>query len=217
MVAKFENVLNVTRLIYNLAKEVKESAYKKGIRMSKFDLMYQLAELKKEFEFIKEVNAQTLQLSIDRLNNSYSKFFKGGGYPKWASKKKWKSIQYTTQAAKIYSTHITISKIGNVRFFKSREIEGNFMFCRILKKPDGWYLQIVTDHQIQKCDNQAEVGIDRGVKYLAVTSDGEYFENLKTTDKYSKKLRIEQRALSRKNKGSANWHKQVEVLQKIIS
>lgn len=215
MVAKFENALNVTRLIYNLAKEVKESAYKKGVNMSKFDLMYQLPDLKKEFKFITEVNSQTLQLSIDRLYNSYSNFFKGGGYPKWASKKTWKSIVYTNQSIKLKESFAIVSKIGKVKFFKSRDILGNLKLARIIKRPDGWYLQIVTDHQIQKCDNQAEVGIDRGITYLAVTSDGQYFDNIRTTEKYAKQLRIEQRSLSRKKRLSKNWYKQVEAIQKL--
>ena len=52
------------------------------------------------------------------------------------------------------------------------------------------------------------VGIDLGIKYLLITSDGEKFDNIRTTKKYENKLAKEQRKLAKKKKGSNNWNKQ---------
>lgn len=110
---------------------------------------------------------------------------------------------------------IKISKIGKIKFFKNREIQGNIKTVSIIKKIDGYYFNVITDYEVQKCNNQAEVGIDLGITHFAVTSDGQFFENIKTSEKYAKKLRIEQRSLSRKKKFSKNFYKQVEVIKKL--
>jgi putative transposase len=226
---KFEEYLNTTRYIYNLAKETKEYAYSKGVKLSKFDLIKQLPELKKEFEWISSVNAKTLQGTIERLDKSYDKFFadlKKGiktSKPKWAKKKDWKSVEFKQGNLKNSKPDLrfeedgkfNLPKLGKIKIFKSREVYGNIKLARIVKKADGWYLQIVTDHEIQKCENQAQVGIDCGIKYAFVTSDGQFFENIKTTNKYAKKLADAQRKLSLKKKGSNNFYKEVEKVKKI--
>ena len=214
---KIENQLGCTRLVYNLALETKEESFKKGVRLSKFDLIKQLPELKKEFKWLYNVHSQTLQGTIERLDRGYEKFFsdlKRGittSKPKFAKKKKWSSVEYKSSAIKYTgNSELNISKIGRIKFFKSREIEGEIKIVKIVKKVNGYYLNIVTDKDFDKCDNQATVGIDLGIKYSVVTSDGEYFENIKTFKKFQNKLRIENRKLSRKKKFGKNFYKQVE-------
>ena len=218
---KFEQHLGTTRMLFNLAKETREYAYSKGVKLSKFDLIKQLPELKNEFAWIKDVHSQTLQGTIERLYKGYDKFFsdlKKGittSKPHWARKKDWSSIEFKSSAIKIKDDSFEISKIGKIKIFKSREIHGSIKLARVVKKTDGYYLQIVTDHEIQKCENQAECGLDLGLKYFAVTSDSQFFENIKTTDKYKNELRIAQRSLYRKKKFSSNFYKQVGVIKKI--
>ena len=234
--------LDTTRFLYNLAKETKEYAYSKGIKFSCFDLIKQLPELKKEFKWISNIHSQSLQGVIERLYKSYDKYFenlKSGnitkakaeylsknsdvnwgkyyniGKPKWAKKKDWKSVEFKSSAIKVKDNQIEISKIGKIKIFKSRELCGNIKLARIVKKADGWYLQIITDHEIQKCNNQAEVGIDVGVAQFVVTSDGQFFENIRTTKKYADKLAEAQRKLSLKTKGSKNFYKEVENVKRI--
>ena len=228
LIQNFEECLNITRCVYNLTKETKEYAYSKGIRLSKFDLMKQLTETKREFEWMKTVHSNTLGLVIERLDRGYNNFFadlkrgKSTSIPKWAKKKDWKSIPFRQGNLKnIYPDlrfekdgKFNLPKLGKIKIFKSREVYGNIKLARIVKKADGWYLQIVTDHQIQKCDNQAEVGVDLGITQFVVTSDGQYFENIRTTKKYESKLAEAQRKLSLKKKGSNNFYKEVEKVKK---
>lgn len=221
LIQKFEQHLGTTRMLFNLAKETREYAYSKGVKLSKFDLIKQLPDLKKEFTWISEVHSQTLQGVIERLDKGYDKFFKDlkkgitTSKPHWARKKDWSSIEFKSSAIKIKNSSFEISKIGKIKIFKSREINGNIKLARVVKKADGYYLQIITDHEIQKCENQAVVGVDLGIKHFLITSDGQFFENIKTTDKYKNELRIAQRRLSRKKKFSNNFYKQVEVVKKI--
>lgn len=167
LIDKIENSLSVTRCVYNLAKETREYAYSKGVKINKFDLIKQLPELKNEFTWMKNVHSQTLQGVIERLDKGYDKFFadlkigKTTSKPKWAKKRDWESVEFKSSAVKVKNDIFEISKLGKIKIFKSREINGDIKLARIVKKADGYYLQIVTDHKIQKCDNQAEVGLER--------------------------------------------------------
>lgn len=220
---KFIEHLNTTRCIFNLAKETKETAYSKGVRLNKYNLIKQLPELKKEFKWMSNISSQTLQGVIERLDRGYDKFFKNlkkgvkVSKPHWASKRKWKSIDFkqNNNILRFKGNKFNLPKIGLIKIFKSREVHGNIKLARVLRKADGWYLQIVTDYQQPKCENQAEVGCDLGIKHFLATSDGQYFENIQTTKKFEKQLRIKQRSLARKKKGSNNWYKQVERVKKL--
>jgi IS605 OrfB family transposase len=78
-----------SRFVYNLALETKNSAYLGSKHnFSPFDLIKQLPELKKECEWLKEVNSQSLQQSIQNMDIAFKKFFKGAGFPKFKSKHK---------------------------------------------------------------------------------------------------------------------------------
>ena len=97
---RVEKWFGVCRYVYNLAKEVREESYKKRVNISYQDLSKQLTEAKKEFEWLREVNSQTLQSVLERLDSSYKKFFnafrKGHktSKPRWAKKETWRSVQF---------------------------------------------------------------------------------------------------------------------------
>jgi putative transposase len=80
--------IGACRVVYNLGLEIKRAAYKnQGRSISAFELMKQLPDLKQEYPWIKDVPSGSLQAVMERLDKSYQTFFKGGGFPKWASKK----------------------------------------------------------------------------------------------------------------------------------
>jgi putative transposase len=80
--------MGACRVVYNLGLEIRIAAYRnKQQSVSKFDLMKQLVDIK-DIDWIADVPSQSLQNVIERLDNSYKKFFKGGGFPKWANKHK---------------------------------------------------------------------------------------------------------------------------------
>ena len=65
------------RLVYNLALQVKNEAYKTQNKyLSAIDLCYQLPELKKEFEWLKEIDSQALQASIKKLDIAFKNYFR---------------------------------------------------------------------------------------------------------------------------------------------
>jgi len=185
-----------------------------------FELMKQITGIR-DIEWIKDVPSHTIQNAIDRLDNSYKKFFAtcrtGGGFPKYASKNKYKSILFKQHdnLLRIIENKIKLPKIGELKMFKDAPIIGVLKTATIIKEPTGYFVCIVCDgisKSIQNQDESQVCGIDMGVAYFCVDSNGKLIENPKHFKRYEDRLRIENRSLSRKKKGSNRWKKQAHKL-----
>lgn len=222
--SKFNKWLGICRYVYNVAKETKDVSYQSGLRLSNYDLQKQLAEVKKGLPWIAQVNAQTLTGVMDQLDNTYQNFFSGRTkYPKWASKKTWKSFGFKQCYNSLRQTDkgFRLPKFGDVKVFNNYLIDGQIKTARLIKKANNIYLHVTAEVPNKTyCSNENQVGIDMGIKYFAVTSDGEFIDNPLFLNKQLKKLRVEQRKLSRKFKKetkaqSKNFYKQVKVVAKL--
>lgn len=215
-----DRMIGSCRVVYNLAKETKEYAYKsRGVSLSAYNLMKQLTDLKYEVEWLKETPAQTLQDSIERLDKAYKSFFKGGGYPKWAKKHKYNSITFKQVKQDTYN-RVKLPKIGSVKYFFSQEMKGELRRATIIKENNNYYICILTKQEVSDLpyvsyDSQVEIGLDMGISYFCVTSQGQYFDNPRYLQNSLKQLRIENRSLARKKLSSNNWYKQKLVVGKL--
>ena len=218
------------RYVFNLAKETKEYAYKAyGISLSYNDLQNQLPQppggpVKTE-AWIKDVPGQTLQNAVKRMDIAYQNFFRGAGYPRWAKKDRYNSITFP-QNVKVIGNCVKLPKLGSVCFFNSRPCEGIVKQAIVSKTVSGWYISIAceVDHvhggqqalpEVDAGGRPQRIGLDVGISHLAVTSEGELIENPKHTNKYERQLRIAQRSLARKVKGSNNRAKQKWVVARL--
>ncbi|MGF0147603.1 IS200/IS605 family element RNA-guided endonuclease TnpB [Lachnospiraceae bacterium SGI.054] len=195
-------------------------------QISKFDCNnYINRELKKQYEWLKEVDKYALTNAIYNMNSAYQKFFKEHtGYPRFKSKKDNKKSYKTNNnvnrgvaTIRIEKNRLRLPKIGMVRIVYSREITGKIKSVTISQDPSGKYFASIlfeTKYEYLPKSNNS-VGIDLGIKDLLVTSDGERFENILTTKKYEDKLAKEQRKLAKKQKGSANYEKQKIKVAKV--
>lgn len=195
-----------------MALEIRNHVYnsqKKSIH--KYTLMGQLPSLREGFVWIKDVPAESLQGSIDRMDNSYKQFFRGANFPKFASKKSYKSILFKT--ARVSGNFIVIPKMGKVRMFKDSEIIGRLKTATIKIEPNGFFVYIACDNVPKKFNSENQtIGLDMGISKFCVTSGGDIIENPRHFQKYERKLRIANRSLDRKKKGSKRWDKQVSRL-----
>ena len=216
---KFYEQIGVCRYVYNLAIEVREESFRKGVNINYYDLSKQLTEVKKDFEWLKTVNAQTLQDTLKRLENGYKKFFsdlKKGvktSKPKFAKKDKWISLPF--KSIKTSENYFELPKFGKIKVFKFKVPKGELRTASILKEADGLYLKVVVKQEEQIRENQSICAIDMGITFFLTTSDGEFVDNPKHLFKYLKQLRVENRKLSRMKKGGSNWKKQVGVLKRL--
>lgn len=172
--------------------------------------------LKKEYEWLKEADKFALTNSIYNMDSAYQKFFKEHtGYPKFKSKKNPKR-SYTTNFTNgnievaFDNNKIKLPKLKWVKAKIHREFQGQIKSATISQVPSGKYFVSVlveTEH-ISIDSTGSMIGIDLGIKDFLITSDGEKYDNIRTTKKYENKLAKEQRKLSHKVKGSNNWNKQ---------
>ena len=206
------------RFVYNCALDKKIKAYQEDKKtLSCFDLMKQFTSLKKneDFEWLNLSGSQQLQQSVSNLDKAFSNFFRAKkGFPKFKSKHSKQSFRIP-QSVKINFDEYKffIPKVGWVKFFKDKHIEGEIKFATVSKSTTGRYFVSITFESTQpRKTGNGVVGVDLGIKHLAITSDGEFFENQKYLKQNLKKLKKEQRSLSRKfQKGkeqSNNYRKQ---------
>lgn len=179
--------------------------------------------LKKNYEWLKEVDKFALTNSIYNMDSAYQKFFKEHtGYPKFKRKKNPKR-SYTTNftngniEVSFDNNKIKLPKLKWVKAKIHRKFQGQIKSATISQVPSGKYFVsvLVETGHVQMESTGCMVGIDLGVKDLLTTSDGEKFDNIRTTKKYEDKLAKEQRKLSHKVKGSKNWNKQRIKVTKI--
>lgn len=213
---KFDYWVGALRFVYNCALECKITAYRRaGVTLSKFDLQKQLSEARNENDWLKEVGVVTLRAGLEKLDNAYKGFFRERkGFPKFASKKKWKSIQFPTQAVSYKDGRFYLTKWGYIKVFKDYIPDGGIKTASIVKKADGYYLHVQAECEYQNL-NENQVGIDMGISEFCVCSDGKVVHNPRILKQYERKLRVENRSLSRKKKFSKRWYKQVNRLAKL--
>lgn len=218
---QIQKTFGCVRFVYNQMLDYKISEINRGNnKVSKFDCNnYCNNVLKNNYEWLKDVDKFALTNSIYNMDNAFKKFYKEKrGYPKFKTKKNYYK-SYTTNCT--YNTKPTIEvdfsnnkiKLPKLKWVKTkahREFVGKIKSATISQVPSGKYfvsILVETKHVPMK-PTACMVGIDLGIKDLLITSDGERFDNIRTTKKYENKLAKEQRKLFHKVKGSKNWNKQ---------
>lgn len=207
------------RFVYNQTLDYRKKLYEnENKNMNKFSCSkYVTQVLKKEFEWLKEVDKYALTNSVWNMDTAYQNFFVlHSGYPKFKSKR---------DNHKSYKTDFTNNNIGvsfeknkvklpKLKWIKAklhREFVGKIKSATISQEPSGkYFISILVD---EICDAMPlrvgdKIGIDLGIKDLLITSNGDKFENIHALKKYENKLIKQQQRLSRKVKGSNNRNKQ---------
>lgn len=213
------------RFVYNQTLSYRKELYEKESKsVGKTECNnYCNRELKKEYEWLKEVDKFALTNAIYSMDSAYRKFFKEHvGYPRFKSKhdkRKSYTTNYTTKNIQIcfLENKIKLPKLKWIKAKISRTFDGKIKSATVSQVPSGKYFVSILVEEEQKEFPKAEksVGIDLGIKDLAITSDGEKFDNLKLIKKYEGKLAREQRKLAHKQKGSKNREKQRIKVAKI--
>ena len=214
------------RFVYNQTLSYRKEVYEKEKKsISKIDgNNYCNRVLKKEYEWLREVDKFALTNAIYNMDSAYQKFFKeGAGYPKFKGKKNSKKSYKTTLSGKnievsFDNNKIKLPKLKWIKSRVSREFTGKIKSATISQVPSGkYFVSVLVEEEdlvpLEKIENV--IGIDLGIKDLLITSDGDKFDNIHLIDKYEMKLAREQRRLSRKIKGSNNWNKQRIKVAKI--
>lgn len=205
------------RFVYNQTLAYRKENYEKEKKsVSKTDCNnYCNRELKKKYEWLKEVDKFALTNAIYNMNSAYQKFFKEhAGYPKFKSKHDHHK-SYTTNftngniAVDFKGKKIKLPKLKEVRARLHRKFDGQIKSATLSQVPSGkYYVSILVEiEHIELPYTNQNTGIDLGIKELCITSDGKKYENPKVIRKYEKKLAKLQRQFVHKEKRSRNYYK----------
>ena len=231
--AMFET-LRLTRTLYNAALEQRISAYKKqGKTVTGYDQQKELTALKEACPEFEAVYSHVLQEPLERLDKAYKRFFarikrgEQAGFPRFKPAQRWNSFKFkeiwdkkkgrwlTPGRPTDDGKRINIPKIGSVKCKFHRPLEGTPKTLQILHECGEWYA--VYTCEVPKnplTPTGSSVGVDVGTTWFAITSDGEFVENPRHLKTRLRKLRVQQRTVARRKKGSNRRKKAVKLVAK---
>jgi len=211
-----------SRFVYNHFLNERKEQYQKDKKSDNYYVQAKsLTELKKteDYNWLKEVNSQTIQFALRNLDTAYINFFRGNAqFPNFKSKKH-KNTFTIPQFGRLDENRIIIPKfkVGIKVKLDNRNVNGKIGKMNITKTPTGkYYVSIFTEQTIEQLPKtNKQCGIDLGLKDFVITSDGIKYKNNRYTKKYSRELKKAQQHLSRKEKGSNGFEKQKLKVAKI--
>lgn len=226
-VQQIKQMLGNARFVYNWALNRRIEYYQKNKKkITAFTLMTELTKLKKqsEYEWLNLSVAQSLQNSIVNMEKAFTRFFREKkGFPNFKSKHRSRQTISFPQNTKIdfENNKISVNKIGWITTKISREFEGKIKTATIEKTPSDKYFISLTielpDKKVKQkpIKKNTAVGIDVGIKQFVTLSDGTEIENPKHLKQSLQRLKILQRRLSKKQKGSNNRGKTRKQLARL--
>ena len=200
----------VARYAYNWGKSVCDLAIQnKEQRPTAIDLHKKFVKEEKTIKsWLYEVSKCSPQQGLRNLDEAYKRTFKvkSSHFPKFKKKGQHDRF-YLEGAIKIDSNKIKVPKFGWLKCSETLP-ECEVKNVVISKTANQWFIafKIPFEPQITNKMNGV-VGVDLGIKTLATLSDGKVFEAIKPYKKNKRKLKILQRKLSKKQKGSNNYKK----------
>lgn len=204
----FSNSFGCVRKVYNLMLDERMKAYEEVKSDSSKKMSFPTpAKYKKDFPFLKEVDSLALANAQLNLDKAYKNFFrdKSIGFPRFKSKKN--PVQsYTTNnqngtISLIDNRFIKVPKLKSlIRIKLHRQPKGIIKSATISRHSSGkYYVSLLCKEEVRELPkSNSAIGIDLGITNFAILSDGQKIDNNKFTSKMEKKLKREQRKLSRR-------------------
>jgi putative transposase len=207
----------IARFTYNWGLATWQALYKDGYKPN-YRLLRtffnQNLKTNPDLSWLKEegICQKVTEFAFEQLGDSYKRFFKGQAeYPKF--KKKGKSTNsFTINAGgkpiPVGGTRIKLPRIGWVKTYEGLpHITASKL--TISERAGNWYISFAFEQSHEPTLNKTPVvGVDLGIKELAILSTGVVFNNPKASRRFKKKLARQQRELSRKVRGSNQYQKQ---------
>ena len=227
------------RFAYNWAIAREQENYKLGNKfLSDNDLRKEFTQLKKhkEYQWLSKISNNVTKQAIKDACNSYKRFFKGlSKYPKFKSKKHSKQSFYQDNVTiQFTDTHVKVEgfatsgkrnkqKLNWIKLCEKGRVPTNCKYMNPRFTYDGlhWWVSvsIETENDTNIPQNKG-IGIDLGLKDLAVCSDGNTYKNINKTNKIKKiekRKRRLQRSVSRKynmNKEGVRYKKTSNIIKR---
>jgi len=226
---KLNQFAGARRFVWNWALNRKREHFRQtGKTLSYHELAAELTQLKRQSatSWLRAMDSQSLQQALRDLDRAYQHFFrrvrkgdKQKGFPKFRSRKTDPPRFRIPQRVVLLDAFVSVPKIGLIKAIVHRPLEGVTKGATFKRDAGGhWYVSLVVEQHIAPRTDRpiaTHVGVDVGLKSLAVLSTGEVIENPRWYRTQTRKLRRAQKALSRKVKGSRNRGKARVVVARL--
>ena len=233
-----ESFFGISRALYNISlHNVKNSKFgtyelKNGNIVpkipSEFDLNKFLTKLKEVYSFLSLLPSDYALAVMRNLSRGFDNFYRTLNFPKFKTKKNnFQSFNcYQGGKVRIDGDYIILVKPRGSNYtkedlkirFKRHKIKYNFdkvTNFTISRENNKYYVSFTFYTDIESKETNGAVGIDLGIKDFVICSDGTVYENKRFLEKSLRKLKISQRKLSKKKKGSKNREKQRIKVSKV--
>ncbi len=173
-----------------------------------------LTAARKGSEYLKQVNAQSLQQTLRRLEKAFvSMWEQNHGFPRFKNKGALRSFSFPQLGKNpLVKDRLTLPVIGIVKFYASRQIPdgGVIKQARVVKRASGWYVMLTVQWDVSVpsiLPHGTPLGIDVGLTSFVATSNGLVVKRPRFFVDAERKRRLLQQRVSKKRKGSNNWRK----------
>jgi putative transposase len=199
-------MLRTTRELYNAMLEQRRDAWKtRQLKIASKQQYAEITELRAAEPRFAAVYRECEDATLHRLDLAMAAFFrrlKSGetpGYPRFKSAHRWNQLEFPhgDRALRLDAsqTHVVVPGAGSIRLRKGRTIPPTYGRVFVVTKNGRWYAVFEAHRKPEAMRTTGrKVGIDRGVRVLAATSDGELIENPRHADRL--RQRVEEHALA---------------------
>lgn len=197
-VAIFNRQLDLCRWIYNQTLALRKNAWENEQKsIGYYESKRYIAIWKQDKPELKEVHSHVLQdvcMRVDLALNAFFRRVRNGenpGYPRFRGKGWYDSLTYFETGFKLKGNSLWLSKIGDIKVWMHRPIEGTIKRVTIRRTASKkWYVSFLVDDISQEALPYSEkaIGIDVGISSFAVFSDSTFVDNPKYLSAYEDQL-----------------------------
>ena len=232
--SSLDSLFSQARNLYNAALEQRVTTYEEtgeGIRYP--DQWAHFCDQRNNHpEQYGMLNATSLQQMLRRLDKAFAAFFrrvKAGetpGFPRFKGDHRFKSVEYRYgDGCKLREKdkgekRFYLQNVGEIKLIYHRPIpEGAVIKHVVVKRiADRWYvflMLVLPEREEEPIPKGGQIGIDMGLRSLVATSEGEMIDNPRWLRASLARLRVAQRRVSRRKKGSKRWRKAVRQVVRL--
>lgn len=209
-----DTLLESHRRLYNLALQDRRDVYEIEKRsVSYYEQSGRFKETRNYLPSFATLNFGSAQATLRRLDKAFKAFFRrvrsgdAPGFPRYKPAERFRTIEfpkYGNGCSLKNNGRLYLQNIGHIKVKLHRPIEGTIKTVSVKKSCGKWYVVFSCDlgDAPEATGEGTAVGIDLGLKSFLVTSGGESVKAPRYYRKSQKKLRVAQRSVSRKKKGS---------------
>ena len=222
----FKGCAGAARFVYNWGLNDRIERYKLGLQTSRYEQNTRFNSIKRELcPWIIDYPYVVIQEEFGNLDVAYKNFFRRikqgkekAGFPKFKSRYKDTQSFSLRGSIHIEKNKIKLPIIGWIKLAQKNYFPDDVKILKatVSERAGYWFVSMQVEEEIPDPLPRAEniIGIDLGIKSIAVISDGKVFENQKTLNKHERKLARLNRELSRRTKGGNNYQKTKAKLAK---